>query len=423
METLEKKNKKIQNLNHDIPIFKPLSPVEINSYPGKKHEDYKYCDLSQYFNASFNESIQFDEAELNNLLNKTISEFNITNKCYAVVVNGKFIPKYSRLDNEDFIVNEINDEFIKTNPLAQHIGKAALNDDDVTVKINSEKITSGLYISIPAKVVANEPLSVIYLSCGSEKLYFHSRAFIHAEKNSNALVKFIFTTSGMSAESFHNHVAEFYCEENSQLKTITVQDEKLTGHLVCNTFSKQNKYSYFSNHMLTLSGKLVRNNTQCKLSEENCEAHLYGMYLTDDKQLVDNHTVVDHQVPNCFSNELYLGVLDNKSTGVFNGKIWVKKDAQKTNAYQSNKNILLSPLASINTKPQLEIYANDVKCSHGTTTGKLDQSALFYLKSRGIGESKAKKLLLMAFLNDVVQTIPSDNYREIIRKNIEQRLG
>jgi Fe-S cluster assembly protein SufD len=154
------------------------------------------------------------------------------------------------------------------------------------------------------------------------------------------------------------------------------------------------------------------------LDDEHIESHLNGLYLTAGNQVVDNHTIVDHRKPNCNSNELYKGIIDGKSTATFNGKIFVRKDAQKTNAFQSNRNILLSEDATINTKPQLEIYADDVKCSHGTTTGKLDEEKMFYLRARGIGATNAKKLLMHAFASEVVNTIKMEDLRDYVEGKI-----
>ncbi|MEY4628793.1 MAG: hypothetical protein RLZZ595_1119, partial [Bacteroidota bacterium] len=174
---------------------------------------------------------------------------------------------------------------------------------------------------------------------------------------------------------------------------------------------------------LTLSGKLVRNNLNMVMEAANSESHMYGLYLLNGETLADNHTIVDNQQPNCLSNELYKGIMDEKSTGVFNGKIFVRQDAQKTNAYQSNKNILISENASANTKPQLEIFADDVKCSHGCTIGKLDQDAMFYLKTRGISEQTARAMLLHAFAIDILDQIKNEEIRNYADKLISERLS
>jgi Fe-S cluster assembly protein SufD len=159
------------------------------------------------------------------------------------------------------------------------------------------------------------------------------------------------------------------------------------------------------------------------MNSEYSEATMYGLYLMNDNQHIDNHSVVDHAKPHCYSNELYKGILGGKSTGVFNGKIFVKQDAQKTNAFQSNKNILLSKDATMNTKPQLEIYADDVKCSHGATVGQLDEEPLFYLRARGISEEKAKGLLVMAFAQDILDHIKIEPLKEHLISVLSEKLG
>jgi Fe-S cluster assembly protein SufD len=171
-----------------------------------------------------------------------------------------------------------------------------------------------------------------------------------------------------------------------------------------------------------LGADLVRNNLNIVLDSPNCEAHLYGYYHPIQNQVFDNHTLVDHRFPRCESNELYKGVIDNKATAIFNGKVYVRKDAQKTNAYQSNKNILLCDEATINTKPQLEIYADDVKCSHGSSTGILDPEQVFYLRSRGISLDKARSLLLTAYASEIVEHIPHTSLRESVAQLISERI-
>ncbi len=174
---------------------------------------------------------------------------------------------------------------------------------------------------------------------------------------------------------------------------------------------------------VTLNGMLVRNNLTVRVNGENATSNLNGVYLLKGKQHVDNHTVVDHKVSHCNSNELYKGVIDEDATAVFNGKVYVRQNAQKINAFQSNGNILLSDNASINSKPELEIYADDVKCSHGSTTGQLDEEAVFYLRSRGISEAAAKKLLVIAFVEDVLTNIENERVHEFIETCLHERFG
>ena len=193
--------------------------------------------------------------------------------------------------------------------------------------------------------------------------------------------------------------------------------------MVSKTEVYQQGESVFSMYTITLTGDVVRNNLTVVPDGEFCETHLYGLSLPIGDTHVDNHTLVDHAKPNCMSNELYKTVLDDSSSGVFNGKVFVRRDAQKTNAFQENKSILLTEKATMNAKPELEIYADDVKCSHGATTGQLDPEALFYLRSRGIPERQARGMLLHAFARDVIDQIKIEPLRELLDRRVTERFG
>jgi Fe-S cluster assembly protein SufD len=211
-------------------------------------------------------------------------------------------------------------------------------------------------------------------------------------------------------------------EKDAITEYYKIQTDASHASQVATTHIQQVGKSYTHTVTVSLNAGLVRNNLNIVLDEERCEAHLYGIYLQHGQSHIDNHTVVDHAKPNCESNELYKGMLDDQSTGVFNGKIFVRQDAQKTNAYQSNKNVLLSAGASVNTKPQLEIFADDVKCSHGCTIGQLDEESLFYLRSRGVPENIARSLLLHGFVLDILEQIKLAPIRAYVDKLISERL-
>lgn len=212
-------------------------------------------------------------------------------------------------------------------------------------------------------------------------------------------------------------------EANAHLTINKIQYESEANYQIATEQVKQEKDSTFTINTITLNGELVRNNLNIDVLGQNCNTHLNGAYLTKGKQHVDNHTTVDHTVANCESNELYKGVMDDDSTAVFNGKVFVRKDAQKINAFQSNGNVLLSGNATVNSKPELEIYADDVKCSHGSTTGQLDEDAVFYLRARGLSEKNARKLLVSAFIADVLDTIESEEVRAHIDNMLLERFG
>jgi len=220
-----------------------------------------------------------------------------------------------------------------------------------------------------------------------------------------------------------NSLTEIVMHRDAKLDHTTIQSAPANVRLVNHTTVRQKKQSLYNNYTFTLPGAdLVRNDLQARLEEDHTETHLYGLYLAADRQLVDNHTLVDHQKPNCFSNELYKGVLLEQSTGVFNGKVYVHQDAQKTNAFQQNNNLVIGKKATIDSKPELEIYADDVKCSHGSTVGQFSEEALFYLRARGIGEAAAKALLINAFAFDVTEKIKHAAVETHINRLIGQHI-
>jgi Fe-S cluster assembly protein SufD len=225
-----------------------------------------------------------------------------------------------------------------------------------------------------------------------------------------------------TSDSFINKVSEIVVEENAQVSIYKIQNEDSHSSCVKTTHVRQLGVSKVNSVTITLNGGVIRNNLNFILEAPGCESNMYGLYCVKGNTHVDNHTIVDNQQPHSLSNELYKGIIDENATGVFNGKIFVRQDAQKTNAYQSNKNVLLSDTATVNTKPQLEIFADDVKCSHGCTIGRLDDEALFYLQARGIGEKAAKALLLHAFAVEILDKIELEPIRQYVDQIISERL-
>jgi len=244
---------------------------------------------------------------------------------------------------------------------------------------------------------------------------------IMAGKNSQVSIIANYRGSG-SQKYFNNAVTEIFIGENSIVDLYKIQNEKDDSYHIEKVQALQKKNSVFNHYNLNFGGAIVRNDINSLLDDENTETHFYGLYLAHGNQHVDNHTFADHAKPNCMSNELYKGILDDNARGVFNGKIMVRKDAQKTNAYQSNKTILLSRTAKIDTKPQLEIFADDVKCSHGTTVGQLDEESEFYIKSRGVPQELAKSMLIRAFANDVIEKIKIEPLKEQLNHMIFEHL-
>jgi Fe-S cluster assembly protein SufD len=220
-----------------------------------------------------------------------------------------------------------------------------------------------------------------------------------------------------------NQVIEISVGENAHVKHYQTQILSEQSYLINTTQVQQVRNSVYSHLHVSLQGAVIRNNLNIRLDGQNIESNMYGLYMPAGKTVVDNHSIADHLHPNSVSNELYKGILDDHSTGVFNGKIYVREGAMKTNAYQQNRNLLLKDTASVNTKPQLEIWNDDVKCSHGATTGSLDKNALFYLRARGVGEAEAKALLIYAFANEILEKIELASLRDYLQKAIQQKMN
>jgi len=240
----------------------------------------------------------------------------------------------------------------------------------------------------------------------------------------NSSVKIIESFVNLQGEeSFTNNVSEFFLNPNSQVEYNKIQNKVGESYQISTEQVYQRKDSNYTINTITLDGTLVRNNLNIDVDAEGCETNLNGIYLGKKQNHIDNHTVVDHLKPNCNSNEVYKGILDDNSVGVFNGKVFVRPDAQKTNAFQQNNNILLTDDAVINSKPELEIYADDVKCSHGSTTGQLDDEAIFYLQARGVGKRSAINMMITAFAKDALERVSITPLKEYIENKIEDRFG
>lgn len=306
--------------------------------------------------------------------------------------------------------------------LISHLGKNVNSEKDPFAALNTAFSYEGVFVKIVKNTRLDKPLVLHYTyDSNAPSATFQSRNLILAESGSKANIIESFSTNG-DIQFFANHVSEVFVGSNAFLNYYKLQNQGVSAYHVDNTSISQQRDSNVQTFTISLEGKIIRNNLNFNLDDENSEAHMYGLYVAHGETHIDNHTSVDHRFPNCFSNEIYKGILDHNSKGVFNGKIFVRQDAQKTNAFQSNKNILLSDTANINTKPQLEIWADDVKCSHGCTTGQLDDEQLFYLQSRGISKSKAKAMLLHAFVNDVIDKIEVDFLRDFINDEMYNRL-
>ena len=397
LDQLQSKSSKVAFMP-DAEIISAIRYLEDKGIPNNKHEDYKYCNIEAVLRKEF----KTVEQAFNELTNADIAPLKIDEAINLLVVNGVYSEALSeKMIVKGLTVNSLNELSSSEKAL---LCSQAKSDTDALIALNTAFSANGLFLQIDKNNIIPMPLHVIYVNSGNANFVTNTRSFINIEASSEVTLIESFHNIG-TAKVFSNFVSEKFVGENAKLTCHTFQNEGALSYSVNTNQVKINKYSTYSNTTMTLSGELVRNNHNVVLADSNCEAHLNGLFISNGTQQIDNHTLIDHQMPHCESNELYKGIAKDKSVGTFNGKIFVRKDAQKTNAYQSSKNILMSDDATINTKPQLEIYADDVKCSHGTSTGKIDTEALFYLKARGIGEESARKLLLQAFAQELIDKI------------------
>ncbi len=414
LEQLQKKSGKVAFMP-DAEIISAIRYLEEKGVPNNKHEDYKYCNIEAVLRKEF-KSV---EQSFNELSNADIAPLKLDEAINLVVVNGS----YNESLSEKMIVKGLTVKAFTELSSSQKelLSSQAKSDTDALIALNSAFAGNGLYLQVDKNNSIPMPIHIIYVNSANQNSATNARSFVHIEANAEVTLVESFFNIG-NAKIFSDFVSEKLLGENAKLNCFTFQNEGPLSYSVNTNQVKVSKYANYSNTTTTMSGELVRNNHNVVLAASNCEAHLNGLFITTGTQQVDNHTLIDHQMPNCESNELYKGIAKDKSTGTFNGKIFVRKDAQKTNAYQSSKNILMSDDATINTKPQLEIYADDVKCSHGTSTGKIDTEALFYLKARGIGEDNARKLLLQAFAQELIDKIEIHSLQEKVLQLFEKAL-
>ncbi len=395
--------------------------LEENGLPTVKDEEYKYTGISKKISSKIKHlGIATEIATLNEAL---ISQHPllIEGGNRIIVNNGKYDHRLSSFNEEEIKVTAFAE--LDGETLSDQVGKIEKPRKDPFTSLNSVAFSDGIFLNIPDGTKINAPVYLVnYIQAQNDGASVFPRVYVQAGKSSEAT--FIELTIYLDeAPVFTNTVSEFIIHQNAQIKHYKIQDGTKASIEVCNSASQVHRDATFTSVVLSLQGDMIRNNLSVDLVDSNCEGNMYGLYLLNGKTHVDNHTNVDHTKPHALSNELYKGIMNDHSKGVFNGKIFVRQDAQKTNAFQQNSNILLSEDATVHTKPQLEIWADDVKCSHGCTTGQLDEEALFYIRSRGIGKDAAKALLLYAFAGEVLNHIEDEAFKNYSEKLVHERLG
>jgi Fe-S cluster assembly protein SufD len=342
-----------------------------------------------------------------------------------VFINGFFSQEYSKIisPESEISITALKDAADSQNPLVlQHLGKYAEFKTDALAAWNTAAWTQGVLLHIKKNQVVNKPIVIHYIQDGSDaEIVSINRNLIIIEGNSKVSLVEKLDSVGTS-NHFSNIVTEAVVSDNAEVNYYSIQNDSGNSYQYNLTQFFQLNHSRVNTFTFTLNGKLIRNNLHLSLDGEGIESHMIGLYLLGNDTLADNHTVVDHRKPNSFSNELYKGIMDGTAKGVFNGKIYVRPNAQKTNAFQANRNILLTDKATVNTKPQLEIWADDVKCSHGCTTGQLDEEAMFYLQTRGISKESARAMVLYAFAGEILDHVKHAELKHYLDQLVSERL-
>ena len=377
-------------------------------FPTPHDEDWKYTNLAEVSTKQYTPAKDpKKELSLDQISPVGFEEIDAYR---AVFVNGGFAPELSCLHGSSLEIGGLLDK--QDSPVvASHLERQAGIAGNSLTALNTAFFTDGAFVRVPDRVIENKPVHLVFVTIAEQAgRYTQPRTLLIAGRDSQATV--IETFVGMGEAYWTNAVTEVFAAENSRIEHYKLQQEDAGAHHTGFLFVDQSRNSNFASHSLSFGGRLVRSDTHVRLDGEGCECALNGLYTATGDQHIDHHTTIDHAQPHCNSHQLYRGVLDGRSTGVFNGKIIVRQDAQQTDAVQSNKNLLLSRSAEVNTKPQLEIDANDVRCTHGATVGQLDAEATFYLRSRGIESAEARSLLTYAFVADILQNLKVDGWRE-----------
>jgi Fe-S cluster assembly protein SufD len=420
--------KNISNPENRIPEFiQALHKTGIDDFrkqgiPGKKSERYKYTFLEPLFQKEYKQNLKpgnfnFDVEE--------VFKCDVPNLDTNVVllVNGFYYKKNIAGDNlpEGIWIGSLSKAALEIPELLiGHLGKIATFDDGL-ISMNSALFSDGILVYVPKNTKIDKPLQIINILLSEEDLMIQQRNLIILEENSSASI--VICDHTLSANKFlSNTVTEIYVGKGAYFNQTSLQNEHNDAAKISSIFINQDSNSNVSSNIITLHGGLVRNNMSVTLNGEGAENKTSGLFLTDKTQHVDNYVFINHAKPHCTSNQLFKGVLDDTSTGSFNGRVLVSRDAQKTLAYQKSSNLLLTSEAKMNTRPQLEIYADDVKCSHGATVGQLDQEALYYMRTRGISKEEARLLLMYAFAHEIVDQIDVQPLKERIDGLVNMRL-
>jgi Fe-S cluster assembly protein SufD len=410
-----------------------MAKFESLGFPTTKNEDWHFTSVApiadQCFRAAMTSKagVSSEGSTAGIVARADLRRFSFGQPAWhtLVFVNGEFsedLSSYAGLSDKVRVGSLANAIRSGTGRPERHLGKIAAFESHAFTALNTAFIRDGAFIELQADAVVEQPIHLLFVSEGEGEAVSHPRNLIVAAQNSRASIIESYICV-RDSRYFTNAVTEISLGEGARIDHYKIQRESEKSFHVGTTQIRQARDSQLHSFSFAVGGSLARTNIYTSLDGDAATCTLNGLYLTDGKQHIDNQTSIEHIAPNCPSHELYKGVLDGHSHGVFNGKVYVHPEAQKTDGKQSNNNLLLSPTARIDTKPQLEIFADDVKCTHGATVGRLDEMAMFYLNSRGIGTETARTLLTYAFAADVLETIELEPMKTELERMVLARFA
>ena len=398
-----------------------MANLEKTGFPERKAEDYKYTRVDRIAKVAY---AQAPQATINEDLVKATS-FEDLDVYRLVLVNGRYNHKLSNVGTtqKGLIIGDYKEVYAHAE--ASALLDSVANSDlgrNAFVDLNGAFVENGLFIYVAKNTIVDKPIHISHIIVAEgEEFIVNPQLAVLAEASTEISVIETFNAVKEGAY-FHNPVSRFVVKANANVKHYKLQNESANGNQINNTIVSQDRDSVYSSYVADLGGKIVRNNLSSHLQSSGTNTNMYGIYLGGGSQHIDNQSFLDHAHPHCESNQLYKGILDDSSRGVFNGKVTVQPDAQKTNAYQQNSSLVLTDTAIMDSKPQLEIFADDVKCSHGATIGQLDNDSIYYLRTRGLTKEQAKATLQFAFLGEVLLNFPLDAVRLKIADLVDAKL-
>ena len=398
-----------------------LSQLGETGFPTLADENWRYTNVKPLLKQAFN----VVTGSQTRLTQEQLEAFNIDglNSLKVIIVDGEYDTQLSTQSFPQGLTLQSLADMLDEQPehAAGHINQLLPESTHGFMALNTAFVKNGVWIETAKGVTVEQPIELIFISTGEDHSLVQPRnLFIAGEDSRFKVIERYLSLN--DNKTMTNTLTEIYCGRNASLEHARIQQESRSVNHISGTFIKLQAKAHFSTSTVTLGGNLTRNDLRCQIAGTEAHSNMYGLYANNRRQHVDNFTQVEHLVANCTSDELYKGVLDDRSRAVFHGRIYVAQDAQQTDAYQNNRTLLLSSNAEIDTKPQLEIYADDVKCSHGATIGQLNEEYLFYLRARGIENSKARRMLTFAFVKEALGAISIEPLKAYLEEQLDQQL-